>query len=55
MFMNAFITAFSLDIFYHIWYNKVKSKNGNKKGIIYYDQVHDRINCLSVSVKILQT
>lgn len=30
MFMNAFITAFRLDIFYHIWYNKVKSKN--KKG-----------------------
>lgn len=26
MFMNAFVTAFSLDIFYHIWYNKVKLK-----------------------------
>ena len=30
--MNAFVTAFSLDIFYHIWYNKVKLKNKKQKG-----------------------
>ena len=31
MFINAFITAFRLDIFYHIWYNKVKLKNKRRK------------------------